>query len=97
MASESKTGDVDMVGGGSRAAAVGTVDAAATAVAVDRVKLKKWSAVALWSFDVGEWVVCCFSPHHVGEMAVVHVGVWSPSPRTPAPPVGATRLKAFVC
>jgi hypothetical protein len=27
--------------------------AGAAAAAGDRVKLKKWSAVALWSFDVG--------------------------------------------
>ncbi len=48
MASESK--DVEM-GGGSGAPAAGAAGDSAT----DRVKLKKWSAVALWSFDVGGW------------------------------------------
>ena len=93
MASESKTGDVDMVGGGSGAAAVGTVDTAATAAAVDRVKLKKWSAVALWSFDVGEWVVFAVSPqpHHVGEMAVVRAAQ-PPHPRTPG---GCKKIEYF--
>jgi hypothetical protein len=95
MASESKTGDVDMVGGGSGAAAVGTVDTAATAAAVDRVKLKKWSAVALWSFDVGEWVVCCFSPPPCGRNGC---GVGNPAPAPPHPrtPVGAIRLNISV-